>query len=241
MLFRSRVFYLDETSEIFRRREEFEIVAVYPDPEADLQVYYDFDTAQGMSRGEAREKYLELTRALRSHFPVFQSTNMLYHELKSHYFLYLVKHGSWEALRDRVLIPGTSRTEDAPPRPRRRPALLRRALCFDRGRIDERVARVFSSALRPRYQMDLLDDADREHLDRELPREEPSASQLVYDPATGVVQCVSPSTAMLLERCDGSRTHEEVVEVVPAAHQGAARRCLADLAAAGLLETFLPR
>ena len=52
---------------------------------------------------EAREAYLEFTQALRSHFPVFQNTNMLYHELKGHYFLYLSKHGDWDTLRDQVL------------------------------------------------------------------------------------------------------------------------------------------
>src|SRR5262249_103517 len=129
-----RVFYLDETLEIFRRRSEFDIVEIYPDPEADLQVYYDFKTGSGMSRGEARQTYLEFTRALRSHFPVFQNTNMLYHELKSHYFLYLVKHGSWDALREKVLEPSVAERPLA--QPRRKSALVERELAFDRSEID---------------------------------------------------------------------------------------------------------
>ena len=239
-----RVFYLDETSEVFRRREEFDIVEIFPDPEADLQVYYDFRTSSGMSRREAREVYLEFTRALRSHFPIFQSTNMLYHELKSHYFLYLVRHGSWEALREEVLEPALAApdvgpdvgTDPHPDRPRRRARLLQRRLRYDRGEIDERVARIFSSAVRPRYQTDLLDDEDRERLDRELEPLGASPSTLVYDPSSGELQCVSPATAMLLERCDGARTVEQVVDVVPVPRRPAARRCLAELAAAGLLD-----
>jgi len=166
-----RVFYLDETSEIFRRREEFDITAVHVDPEADLQVYYDFDVRSGMSRREAREVYLGFTRSLRSHFPVFQSTNMLYHELKGHYFLYLAKHETWESLRANVLEaprPG------AGGRPRRRTGLLVRETAFDRGNIDERLSSIDSHTLRPRYQSDLIDDEDRERFDRELPPRSPS-------------------------------------------------------------------
>ena len=42
-----RVFYLDETSEIYRRAKEFDIQSIHADPEADLQVYYDFTPGVG--------------------------------------------------------------------------------------------------------------------------------------------------------------------------------------------------
>jgi hypothetical protein len=234
-----RVFYLDESSEIYKRRSEFDIVEVFPDPEADLQVYYDFRCASGMSRREARELYLEFTRALRSHFPVFQNTNMLYHELKSHYFLYLVRHGSWEALLESVLAPPRGESASEASRPRRRVDLRRSELRFDRAVIDERVSSIFSSALRPRYQTDLLDEADRRRLDRELPPLAPAPSTLVYDVATGELRCVSPAAAMLLERCDGARTVEQVVEIVPAPYREGARRCIEELATAGLIENAM--
>jgi radical SAM superfamily enzyme YgiQ (UPF0313 family) len=230
-----RVFYLDETSEIFRRRAEFDIAEIYPDADADLQVYYDFKPSTGMTRREAREIYLDFTRALRSHFPVFQNTNMLYHELKSHYFLYLAKHGSWERLREEVLereptssVPGR--------RPKRREALRTRELAFDRASIDQRIASLDSHTLRPRYQSDLVEDEDRARFDRELPREPREASTLIYDPETGELRCVSPAAAMLLERCDGSRTLEQVVEIIPASAREDAARCVRELATAGLIE-----
>ena len=184
-----RVFYLDESSEIFKRRDEFDIVEIYPDPDADLQVYYDFKTSRGMSRRDAREVYLEFTRALRSHFPVFQNDNMLYHELKGHYFLYLSKHGSWERLCEEVLE--RPRGADPVEAPRRR-RLLERELAFDRAGIDRRLASIDSHALRPRYQSDLIDERDRERLDRELEPEHRAPSRLVYDPASGELQCLSP-------------------------------------------------
>jgi radical SAM superfamily enzyme YgiQ (UPF0313 family) len=231
-----RVFYLDESSEIFKRREEFDIAEVYPDPEADLQVYYDFKTGSGMSRREAREVYLGFTRALRSHFPVFQNDNMLYHELKGHYFLYLARFGSWERLCAEVL----ERPRPAAPveRPRGR-ALARRELAFDRAEIDARLASVDSHALRPRYQSDLLDPRDRARLEGEVPREPRSPSCLVYDPESGELQCLSPAAAMLLERCDGRRSLSEVIAPVPAEARADAERCVREMAERGLLEPAL--
>jgi radical SAM superfamily enzyme YgiQ (UPF0313 family) len=230
-----RVFYLDETSEIFRRRAEFDIVEVFPDPEADLQVYYDFRTGSGMGRREAREVYLEFTRALRSHFPVFQNTNMLYHELKGHYFLYLCRHGSWERLRGEVL-ERTNAAGAAAVRPRRRRRLAQRELAFDRAEIDARLAGIDSHTLRPRYQSDLVEDEDRARLDRELPRQPRGAATLVYDPDTAEIRCISPAAAALLARCDGTRSVEEVIEIIPAPHKADAERCLVEMAGAGLLE-----
>ena len=239
-----RVFYLDETSEIFRRREEFDIVEVHADPEADLQVYYDFRTSSGMTRAEARETYLEFTEALRSHFPVFQNTNMLYHELKSHYFLYLVKHGTWDRLMANVLEPSSAaRTvEHATPAglPRRLARLVERSLRYDRSDLDRIVSSIDSATIRPRYQSDLLEDEDVARLDRELEPLRPSPATLVYDPATAEVRCLSPAAAELLSRCDGSRTVEQVVEVIPTAHRADAERCLAEISDAGLLESVEP-
>jgi len=229
-----RVFYLDETSEIFRRAREFDIAEIYPNPDADLQVYYDFKTSSGMSRREARDAYLDFTRALRSHFPVFQNTNLLYHELKSHYFLYLAKWGTFDRLRAEVLERQVSGAGD---RPRRRPALRERALRFDRAEIDERLAAIQSGHLRPRYQTDLVTDEERARFDREIAPLAASPCVLAYDPSSGEVQALSPAAADLLARCDGDRSAEQIVEIVPAEHRDDARRCIDQLASAGLLET----
>jgi len=230
-----RVFYLDETSEIFKRRSEFDILEVYPDPEADLQVYYDFKAGSGMSRREAREAYLEFTRALRSHFPVFQNTNMLYHELKSHYFLYLAKAGSWEKLVEDVL-ERPRRVAANSAKPLARSALVKRELRYDRAAIDERLSGIDSHTLRPRYQSDIVEDEDRARFDRELPAERPSDSMLVYDRRTGELQCFSAAAAMLLERCDGTRTVEQIVEIVPQPARADALRCVEQLSQSGFFE-----
>ena len=107
--------------------------------------------------------YLKFTQALRSHFPVFQNTNMLYHELKGHYFLYLVKHGGWDALKANVLeVAGKGGA--AAGMPRRRADLIELPLGFDRARLDDIVSGIDSATIRPRYQSDLLEDEDRERL-----------------------------------------------------------------------------
>lgn len=232
-----RVFYLDERSEIFQRRAEFDIVEIYPDAAADLQVYYDFKCSSGMSRREAREVYLEFTLALRSHFPVFQNTNMLYHELKSHYFLYLAKFGSWERLVSEVLERPRAATGQLGERPRHAGKLLSRELAFDRASIDARMSSIDSHTLRPRYQSDLVEDEDRARFDRDLPREPREPSVLVYDARTAEVTSFSAAAAMLLERCDGTRTLEQIVEIVPAPHRADAARCVHDLARGGWLAT----
>jgi len=232
-----RVFYLDESSEIYKRREEFAIAEVYPDPEADLQVYYDFRAERGMSRREAREAYLEFTRALRSHFPVFQNTNMLYHELKSHYFLYLTRLGGWDRLRAEVLEAGDSRRLAA--QPRRRRDLVALELAYDRNEIDRRLWDVDSSTLRPRFQSDLIDEEDRERFDRELEPLAPRRAVLVYDPRSAEVRCLSPQAWDLFERCDGERSLEGVVEIYPCEARPDASRCLHEMAGAGLFEDRL--
>ncbi len=226
----ARVFYLDESSEVYKRREEFDIVEVFPDPTADLQVYYDFRATSGMSRREARDLYLEFTRTLRSHFPVFQNTNMLYHELKSHYFLYLTHFGSWEALLENVLCAAPQPAE----RPLRAAHTLERELRFDRAAIDELLTSIDSQTLRPRYQSDLIEDADRERLDAELAPIAPFPSRLVYSVRSGELHCLSPGAADLLGRCDGERTPEEIVERLPSDKRAVALACVEELARLGL-------
>ncbi len=230
-----RVFYLDETSEVFKRREEFDIVEVFPDPDADLQVYYDFRTSQGMTRREARDVYLEFTQALRSHFPVFQNTNMLYHELKGHYFLYLTKHESWDRLRLEVLDRTGEGAGDIGSHPRRRPGLRTLALDYDRNEVDATLVDIDSRTLRPRFQSDLIDEEDRQRFDRELAPMAPNPSVLVYDPRGGEIQCLSPAAWQLLERCDGQRSIEEVVEVFPDDVRSEAQAFLRQIADAGLI------
>ncbi len=231
-----RVFYLDESSEVYKRREEFDIVEVYPNPEADLQVYHDFKASSGMSRAEARQLYLQFTEALRSHFPVFQDTNMFYHELKSHYFLYLARFGSFERMVEEVLEPALRKDGDIQSKTlRATDNLVARELAFDRELIDRTVNSIDSATIRPRYQSDLFEPQDLAKLDDEVPPLERAPSVLVYDPRNGEVQALSRAAHALLERCDGTRDADAVVEIIPEAHRAEATGFLRELARSGLL------
>ena len=46
---------------------------------------------------------------------------------------------------------------------------------------------------------------------------------------------MASAAAALLERCDGTRDLETVVEIIPAPHRAAAAQCVRELAEAGLL------
>ena len=231
-----RVFYLDETSEIYRRAKEFDIQSIHADPEADLQVYYDFTPGSGMDRREARRMYLRFTSALTSHFPVFQNTNMLYHELKSHYFLYLSRFGSWEALLHGVLERAEAGGAADSERPRRDPRLRFLNLRFDRGEVDSQLSAIDSATLRPRYQADLVEDADRARFDRDLEPADPSESYLVYAPETAEIHALSRAAGDLLLACDGRRTVDELLAAIPAPYRNEARKALTQAARLSLLE-----
>jgi hypothetical protein len=159
---------------------------------------------------------------------------MLYHELKSHYFLYLVRHGGWDALRANVLEPDRPSAEGSE-RPRRQGRLLALELAYDRAEIDRIVSSIDSGTVRPRYQSDLFEPEDLVRLDREVPGLEPSPARLIYNPETGELQCLSPAAAEILARCDGSRTLEQVVAAFPPSVRHEAERCVREIARAGLL------
>ena len=58
--------------------------------------------------------------------------------------------------------------------------------------------------------------------DRELALQARGESVLVLDTASGETHSLSPAAAALLERCDGTRDLESVVEIIPAPHRAAA-------------------
>jgi len=108
-------------------------------------------------------------------------------------------------------------------------------LAFDRAAVDHTVNSIDSATIRPRYQSDLFEPDDLAALDAKVDPLEASPSVLVYDPRTADVQCLSPAAHALLERCDGTRSPDEVVADVPPEHRTAARGFLRELARSGLL------
>jgi radical SAM superfamily enzyme YgiQ (UPF0313 family) len=231
----ARVFYLDEKSEIFKRREEFAIDQVFPDEGADLQVYYDFTTSEGMTRSEARRTYLELVRVLRSHLPVFQERNLLYHELKSHYFLYLVRAGGVKPLLEGPFAAQAAERRRPVERPRMAPGLRFLATSFDRGEVDAAIERAHDGLCLPRYQFDLITGGVAEQLDARVPRLGRAEAYAVLDPRTGDISSLSPDGVALIGACDGKRSLANLLSEHPADQREVVLEFLEGAARGGLL------
>jgi hypothetical protein len=232
-----RVFYLDDMSDIFRTPERFDIVDVIRDERADLQVYYDFRTGSGMSRAQARHVYLEMLAELESHLPVFRNRNVLYHELKSHYFLYLAKAGGVEKLLHDTFAPGEPEEVDVPDRPLVRGDLRVQATRFDRQEVDRALEDAQDGLTLPRYQFDLITGETAAELDRTVPPVEPCPGALLLDPRNGHVHHLSPDSLELLQACRGDAPLDTLLERYPEEDRPAAREFLRQLAQAGLLES----
>jgi radical SAM superfamily enzyme YgiQ (UPF0313 family) len=230
-----RVFYLDDMSDIFVTPERYDIVEIFPDERADLQVYYDFRTASGMTRPQARRVYLDMLAQLESNLPVFQNRNVLYHELKSHYFLYLAKAGSVDALLGGTLDDRAPRSfEEAPEFPRHAD-LVFRPTRFDREEVDLALERAQDSLCLPRYQFDLISGETAAKLDGTVPVVEPSDGVLALNPLTGEVHHLSPDAHRLLSRCTGEAPLEDVLCIFERNERSSARDFLRELAVAGLV------
>jgi hypothetical protein len=231
-----RVFYLDEMSDMFTTPERYGIAEVFPDERADLQVYYDFRTSEGMSRAQARRVYLEMLERLETHMPVFQNRNVLYHELKSHYFLYLAKAGSSKRLLEGWRARDAPAAAALPERPRRADVVFRRTR-FDREEVDRALEGAQDGLVLPRYQFDLISGEVAARLDRDVPPVRPAQAALALDRDSGAVHCLSPDAVELLEACDGERAVAEIAQGYAPDDHHAVVQFLEELARGGLLRT----
>lgn len=231
-----RVFYLDFKSEIFRRHREFAISEVIEEEGCDLQVYFDFKTSEGMSRQQARRKYLEMLGELKSNLPVFQNQNLLYHELKSHYFLHLAKAGGVdELLEGPFALQAPARLEDEA-RLAASTEVLSLASRYDRDQVDAAMEQAVDGLTLPRYQFDLITAKEIEAMDQAAPEVKPCPSVVILNKRTAEVACISPEGKSLLDGLDGRRTTEEVLADFPEAQRPAVRDFLEHLLQFGVLE-----
>ena len=206
-----RVFYLDYKSEVFKRRADFDIEDVFDEPRMDLQVYHDFSTSSGMSRIQARKKYLQMLTALKSHLPVFASRNLLYHELKSHYFLYLARAGSVENLlngpfAEKKVLPLALKS-----RLTASPALRMIRANFDRDEVDQAIEHATDEITLPRYQFDSIAGKELIELQESTESVQRLESILILNEMSGEIATISPDGARLLRSLDGSRTLSQVL------------------------------
>ena len=85
-----QTFHVDEVAQTYREPERFGI-RVLDDPDADLQLYHEYESETGMTAEEAAEAFAEMMAGLREHYPLFARDNIYYFMQKSHYFLHLAR------------------------------------------------------------------------------------------------------------------------------------------------------
>lgn len=232
-----RVFYLDYKSEVFKQAAKFGIDEVYHEEGADLQVYYDFHSTVGMSRLEARRKYLEMLKLVKSNLPVFHNQNLLYHELKSHYFLYLAKEGSVERLLEGPFAPVIPPTLEDSMKLRLASGLRFLESHFDRDVVDAAMERATDKLTLPRYQFDLITGKELEEMQGSNPSVPAQPSVLVLQEGTGEIACLAPASRDFLQTLDGTHTCAEILSGLPEAHRADAHDFLEQTLQFGLLTT----
>lgn len=85
-----QTFHIDEVAKTYREPETFGIT-ILSDPEADLQLYHDYEASTGMTQNEAAEVFESMMASLRKNYPLFSGDNIFYFMQKSHYFLHLAR------------------------------------------------------------------------------------------------------------------------------------------------------
>jgi anaerobic magnesium-protoporphyrin IX monomethyl ester cyclase len=85
-----QTFHIDEVAQTYKDPERFGL-RVLDDPAADLQLYHDYETSNGMTQAEAAEAFDDLMGALREHYDLFRGDTIYYFMQKSHYFLHLAQ------------------------------------------------------------------------------------------------------------------------------------------------------
>jgi len=95
-----QTFHIDEVAKTYREPETFGI-HILSDPDADLQLYHDYEAASGMTQSEAAEMFETMMKSLRTHYPLFSGDNIFFFMQKSHYFLHLARETTPDEFAER--------------------------------------------------------------------------------------------------------------------------------------------
>lgn len=146
-----QTFHIDEVAQTYREPDQFGI-RILDDPEADLQLYHDYESDTGMTSEEAAEMFEEMMAGLRSSLPLFAGDNIFYFMQKSHYFLHLAKGTEPDtfiaACADRAAV----RARRGPQRDLgTSPGLRTAPIAFPYGKVVETLGHPLARAARPDF------------------------------------------------------------------------------------------
>tara|TARA_R110002072_G_scaffold253748_10_gene412539 strand:+ start:127 stop:2451 length:2325 start_codon:yes stop_codon:yes gene_type:complete len=151
-----QTFHIDEVSQVYREPDKFGLV-MHDDPDADLQLYHDYELAEGVSEGgmtqeEAAEMFEEMMGGLRASLPLFSGDNIFYFMQKSHYFLNLSRGVTPDAFIANAALRTAARSErDARPDLAPVEGLVMRDLAFGYTGVLETLAHPLARAARPDF------------------------------------------------------------------------------------------
>lgn len=232
-----RIFYIDLLSTVYAKPEQFAITKLIADETKDYQVYYDHESAVGMTRAQARQIFFEFMEVVRNEFPLFQGDNLWLFELKSHHFLWLCRGGTLDVFQGRS-APAVKRTLPLPletARPTLADGVKIEILPYDLTAIGKTLLDAEDRTLRPRYQSGSFKAEMIDQLGDEIEPIAASPTPVVYRGETSDFLKIGKDGAQILGFFDGQRTVRDVLARFPEAKRDRVRAFIESLFERGLL------
>ncbi len=241
-----QTFHIDEVAEIYRNPEPFGI-RILEDPEADLQLYHDYEAQQGMTQEEAAEMFCEMMAGFAEFLPLFSGDNLFFFQQKSHYFLHLAQGTTPDEFAARCAERTHRRTTLGPdPGLRVGDDLALVDLPFRYNEVLSALASPLARAVRPDFLTGrYVAGAERAAQERIAPLERAPAV-LAYDGETAEFCELRPDGRRALEALRAAGTLGDLIEALDATLPGAdaakanLERFATALARAGLLRAAAP-
>jgi len=162
-----QTFHIDEVAQTYREPERFGIT-ILDDPDADLQLYHDYEAAVGMTQDEAAAMFEEMMAGFRERLPIFSGDNVFYFMQKSHYFLHLAGGTTPDAFAATCRARARSEAPAAVERLRPAPRLATVALSFAYVEAVRTLAHPLARAVRPDFLTGRFDGDVRRRAEAEL-------------------------------------------------------------------------
>ncbi|MEZ6005113.1 MAG: radical SAM protein [Planctomycetota bacterium] len=194
-----QTFHIDEVALTYREPERFGI-RILDDPEADLQLYHDYESEVGMTQAEAAEMFEEMMQGLANALPIFSGDSIFYFMQKSHYFLHLARGMHPDRFAELAQARAAARTQPKPTGDLEvRPGLVARELGHSYQRVLRTLHDPLARAARPDFLTGRFVGAAEELAARELPDAPAESRWLLYEAGVGEFVELRPDGYRLLE------------------------------------------
>jgi hypothetical protein len=215
-----QTFHIDEVAKTYREPETFGI-KILSDPDADLQLYHDYEAASGMTQTEAAEMFERMMASLRAHYPLFGGDNIFFFMQKSHYFLHLARGTTPDEFAERCRKRSARRAESVDERTLAVSADTRTLpLAFSYTEALAKLADPLARAARPDFLSGRFVESAEEQAARELGSLARRDRVLVYCGETAEFAEVRPDGARALDVLRGAGSLGRLLDMLPADDAG---------------------